>query len=118
VFRLRKYLIQYERRSTVGIKISGIDFNGPFGNTGSLESRSGVYVILDQVNGSYHVHDVGESSDVKSRVEGHNRRDEWNRKSKGKLLVAAYYTPGLQQPGRTLLEQKIRSQYDPPCGKR
>jgi hypothetical protein len=33
-------------------------------------------------------------------------------------MVAVLYTPHLQEAGRREIEQKIRDEYDPPCGKR
>jgi hydroxylysine kinase len=32
--------------------------------------------------------------------------------------VAVYYTPGLQQAGRRVIEQELRGQYNRPCGER
>jgi len=102
----------------MSIKIGNYTFNGPYTSTASLEDRSGVYAILCQKEGNnYHVVDVGESATVKSRVETHDRQDCWKRNCNSTLAVAVYYTPNLQQAGRMAIEQELRKQHDPPCGK-
>jgi len=93
-------------------------FEGPYGNTGLLEDRSGVYAILCFRDGKCRVVDVGESAHVKSRVENHDRKACWQRNCSGTLMVAVLYTPHLQSSGRVSIEQEIRAQYNPPCGQR
>jgi Pyruvate/2-oxoacid:ferredoxin oxidoreductase gamma subunit len=102
----------------MSITIGKYTFEGPYVNTGSLQDRSGVYVILCLRGGKYFVVDVGESAQLKSRVETHGRKDCWRRNCSGTLMVAALYTLNLQQPGRSAIEQEIRAQYKPPCGER
>ena len=101
----------------MSIKIGKYNFEGPYTTTAKLEDRSGVYAILCQKNGNYNLVDVGESALVKSRVETHDRQDCWRRNCNSTLTVAVNYTPNLQQPGRMAVEQEIRAQYDPSCGK-
>ncbi len=93
-------------------------FEGPYDNTNHLEDRSGVYFIVCLVNGEYYPIDVGESKNVKSRIENHDRADCWSKNCKGKLMVAVYYTPNKQQQGRMEVEQDIRCKYNFPCGDR
>lgn len=95
------------------INIGKYSFNGSYANTSSLQNRSGVYVILSTSN---HVVDVGESATVKDRIENHDRKPCWNRH--GGSQVAVLYTPNRQQSGRMLIEQELRRQFNPPCGKR
>jgi hypothetical protein len=103
----------------MSITIGEYSFEGPYRSTEMLQDRSGVYVILDKrVDGYYYILDVGESAQVKTRVETHDRKDCWRRNCKGTLYVAVLYTPNLQQPGRSKIEQEIRQQYNPPCGER
>lgn len=94
------------------------DFEGPYSDTNSLEDRSGVYVILDyRDDGKHYVLDVGESAQVRTRVENHDRQECWYRNKKGSIYFVVYYTPSLQQPGRMAIEQEIRDKYNPPCGR-
>jgi hypothetical protein len=75
-----------------------------------------VYVILCHRDAKNFVIDVGESAQVKTRVDNHDRKDCWQLNCQGNLLVAVYYTPNLQSSGRIAIEQEIRRQYNPPCG--
>jgi len=101
----------------MSIQIGGYTFEGPYTSTAKLEDRSGVYAILCQKEGKNYVVDVGESATVKSRVDGHDRKDCWKRNCNSSLAVAVYYTLNLQQAGRMEIEQELRKQYDPSCGK-
>ena len=104
----------------MGIKIGQWTFEGPYQltETWRLQDRSGVYAILCRRADSYYVVDVGESAQVKTRIETHDRKDCWQRNCKGTLMAAVYYTPRLQQAGRMQIEQEIRQQYQLPCGER
>ncbi len=102
----------------MAITIGSYVFDGPYTSTNDLEDRSGVYAILDKRSDGYHVIDIGESSEVKTRVENHDRADCWKRNKQGSLCVAVYYTPNKQQSGRKEIEQELRRQYNPPCGDR
>ena len=99
------------------ITIGKYSFDGPYSSTDSLEDKSGVYVILSRREKKYYLLDVGELAKVKERVETHDRKDCWKENCKETLTYAVYYTPNLQQPGGMKIEQEIRDQYDPPCGK-
>ncbi len=102
----------------MSIKLSGYEFAGPYRSTSSLEDRSGVYAILTPTNSTYYkVVDAGESAAVKTRVGNHARQPCWQRHANGgDIRIAVYYTPGLQQDGRKVVERKVREQYRPPCG--
>lgn len=100
------------------IEIGQFTFEGPYRTTDKLKDKSGVYAILCLSNEKYYPVDVGESSEVKSRVENHDRQSCWKRSCNSTLVVAVLYTPHLQQAGRREIEQKIRNQFDLPCGQR
>ncbi len=104
----------------MSIMVGSHEFAGPYSSTDYLEYRAGVYAILDKrSNDKYYLVDVGESATVRTRVENHDRKDCWIRNKQGPLItVAVYYTPNLPQLGRMAIEQEIRTQFDPPCGKR
>jgi len=103
----------------MSIEISGFLFDGPYSTTDNLNNRSGVYAILCKNNDdTYRLIDVGESAQVKSRVENHDRKACWGDNCHSALSVAVHYTPHLQQTGRMEVEQKIRGQFKLPCGKR
>lgn len=101
------------------INIAQYSFEGPYPSTSSLEDRSGVYAILDKrQDGNTYLLDCGESATVKTRVGSHDRAPCWTKNQQGTLQVAVYYTPTLQQLGRKLVEQSIRSQFPGLCGDR
>lgn len=107
--RLRKELY-------LSIIIANYTFEGPYTSTNDLQDRSGVYVIICQNNGKYYPIDVGESHEVKTRVEGHDRSSCWKQNCSNMLAATVLYTPHLQQPGRRAIEHEIRNQLDFPCG--
>jgi len=91
-------------------------FEGPYNNTNNLKDHSGVYFITCYVNGKYYPIDVGESKNIKTRIETHDRADCWKKHCSGTVMVAVYYTPYKQQEGRMEIEQDIRYKYNFPCG--
>ena len=106
-----------EHRSAMPIVIGQYTFDGPHTSTEALEDRAGVYAILCETRSQYHVMDIGESAQLRTRVENHDRQHCWTRKCRGALAVAVLYTPNLHQAGRRAIEQQFRAQYSPCCGK-
>jgi len=104
----------------MSIALADYSFAGPYGSSASLEDCSGIYAILSPNSSNrYKVIDVGESSEVRSRVESHDRQYCWSfNANNGQLAYAVYYTPGLHQAGRRTIEQAVRDRYNPPCGER
>lgn len=102
----------------MSLNVGNYSFEGPYTSTNSLQDRSGVYAIVCHSNGNYNLVDVGESANVRSRVEDHDRKSCWTKNCNSTLMVAVHYTPNLQQSGRRKIEQEIRDQYNPPCGER
>lgn len=81
-----------------------------------------IYVILciDKV-GKTKVIDVGQSGEVGTRINSHDREDCWKKNcSSGNIWVCLYKTPSTSytKEQRTTLEGKIREHYNPDCGKR
>jgi len=102
----------------MSIKIGKYTFEGPHTNSNLLQDKSGVYAILCHSGQNYNIVDVGESATVKSRIEGHDRKDCWKRNCSSTLKVAVLYTPNAQQVGRMAIEQELRNQYCPNCGEK
>lgn len=102
----------------MSISIEGYSFEGPFTSTFSLKNVGGVYVILTKNSkDEYNVVDVGESSMVRDRIENHDRSGCWQRNKKNGIFYFVYYTSGLTEAERCVIETKIRVKYTPPCGK-
>ena len=102
----------------MAIDIVGYKFEGPFTSTDRLQDRSGVYVVLCKNGDKWTIIDVGESAEVKTRIENHDRSDCWVKNCTSNLAVAVLYTPNKMQPGRKEIEAKIRGRFNPPCGDR
>lgn len=102
----------------MAIKIGDYDFDGPYTNTSSFSDNSGIYAILCYRDEKYHVIDIGESATVKTRLDTHDRSDCWKKNCSGILYFSVLYTPNKQQTGRKEIEQKLRQQFNPPCGDR
>lgn len=99
------------------INLKHYTFYGPYTTTDSFEHRAGVYAILDCKNGNnYSVLDVGESFDVKSRVDNHDREQCWVNNRYGVICYAVLYTPNLGENGRRVIEKELRGYYCPVCG--
>ncbi len=94
----------------------GILFEGLFRNPGVLEARAGIYTVWCSRGDGVAILDVGEAGDVRARVLAHDRKDCWRRNCAGEVMYAAYYTPGLDEPGRRRIESQIRAVAQPPCG--
>lgn len=106
-------------KTATTITIDGMEFDGPFTDTGDLKNQQGIYVILDRRSDQkWYLIDVGESTDVKTRVESHDRKDCWKTNSQGTLGVAVCYTPGWTDSQRRQKESSIRDKFNPPCGER
>lgn len=103
----------------MAIEFSGFSFEGPYTSTAYLKHQQGVYTILDKRwDGKWYVIDVGESEDVKDRVENHDRKLCWDRNRQGELGVAVLYTIGWSAAQRRTLEGQIRDSFSPACGVR
>ena len=104
----------------MSINISGYTFEGPYPCDGnSLQRWPGVYVILGLNHGNrWEVVDVGESRDIRNRIESHERRACWRAQNLANLSVVVLYTdvPPFNKRWRTRLEARIRREYNPPCG--
>lgn len=99
----------------MSIQVGNYQAQGPFGNEGSLNARSGVYVILGRSRqiDSWNVVDVGESENIRNRVQTHDRSPCWRGQGHGELAVAAIYADARN---RMLIERELRGQFNPPCG--
>ena len=93
------------------------DFKGPFISTDSLEDRPGVYAILCDQSGRFDLIDLGESAQVRTRIENHDRKSCWNRNCTGTINYAVYYIEQGNELSRIHIEQDIRNNYYLlPCG--
>jgi hypothetical protein len=100
------------------IRISQWDFEGPYANTTPITSHSGVYAVLTRrlrSGGDYSIVDIGESRNLRNRLDDHDRRDCWVQNSAGELAYAVYYC---DEAARMNIERRLRGTYRLPCGER
>lgn len=100
------------------INVGRYRFDGPVPRKELLRAAPGVYAVLDSRGNDYHVLDVGESRDVKTRVGSHEREGCWIRNKRGGLSYCALYLPGSSQTQRIAIEGELRRQFNPTCGVR
>ncbi len=80
-----------------------------------------VYVILCMAHdGSWTVLDVGQSGQVGSRIDDHDRKACWVRNCANNIWVCVYRMPSSQytRQDRERFEAELRSRYRPECGSR
>jgi hypothetical protein len=99
----------------MSIKLGNYYFE-PHETAAALQDKSGIYAILCLIGKEYRVIDIGESSQVKTRIEGHARESCWKRHCNGTLIISVHYTPNIQQAGRREIEQELRRLFKPVCG--
>ena len=106
----------YERQLIMAIQIGNYNFDGPHHSVNGLRNASGVYVILGGDGTTpWNVVDIGESGDVRARVETHDRAGSWKERRHTKLAAAVIYVTEQQ---RKAIEQELRVRFNPPCGDR
>jgi hypothetical protein len=100
----------------VSVLLGKYTFFGIYRSTEDLDDYSGVYAVLNEKGAHLYLIDVGESSRVRTEIEGHHRKRCWNENRKGALAFAVYWTPNLEQHDRKAIERELRDQYSVPCG--
>jgi hypothetical protein len=101
----------------MSFKVAGYSFMGPYpvDEIGDIKSWSGLYAILCRRGKRHYLVDVGESDNLKSELEGSDRRELWEQHCSGDLVIAVKYTIEMHQTERARMEQKIRRRHNPPC---
>ncbi len=100
----------------MSVLIGKYTFCGVYRSTDELDNYSGIYAILNEKGGKIYIIDVGESTQVRTRIEKHGRKGCWNENRKGALAFAVYWSSNRDEEARKAIEQEIRGQYSIPCG--
>lgn len=94
--------------------IGGYNFSGPYDpKRGFTRQTKAVYAIID---GKSSVIDVGQTDDLNNRFPNHPRQSCWEIHAVGGF--ALYIFQESQEQQRLLIENAIRSRYNPLCGKK
>ena len=99
----------------MSIRILNYGFDGPHASSDQLKRRSGIYVIVHRANGQWRIIDVGESGNIRVRIENHDRKSCWRKQAGNSYQFAAHYTT-ITATARRRIEARIRDEYKPPCG--
>ena len=86
-----------------------------------LRNVAAVYVVICvREDRSWTALDVGQSGEVGTRIDSHDRRDCWTKNCPtGNIWVCVYQMPAdrYTKEQRLEFETKLRRLYDPTCGK-
>jgi hypothetical protein len=89
-------------------------FNGPFTSTVHLSDESGVYAVSTLLrDGTHYILDIGESHEVRTRLENHDRASQWQANILNGLFYSTFYC---SEQDRMMLEGHLRDFFNPPCG--
>ena len=95
---------------------SFICFN--FEQIDQIPDTSGVYVLLCSRQNQSKVIDIGMSSNLRTRIQTHDREDCWNAHCSGTLYVCIREMINSKEEQIRELEEELRETYEPPCGER
>lgn len=98
-------------KSFACVKLSEADF----------KDVAAIYVVICvDAQGQWTVLDVGQSGQVGTRIDDHDRRDCWTRNCKNNIWVCVHTMPSSRftKQDREQLESQLRTQYKPVCGKK
>ena len=107
---------------SVPVTIGGLGFRCVTLSDADFADRAAIYVIICVgEGGKWTVLDVGQSGEVGSRIDSHDRKACWSKNCpSGNIWVCVYSMPSSQytKEDRLQLERKLRQQYNPSCGTR
>lgn len=94
------------------INLAGYTFDGHHSDGANWKQVPAVYAPLDGPSGD--PVDVGETDNLKERLENHERRPCWeNHAIRGLYFVVRVEE---SETRRKVIEKAVRDYYDPPCG--
>lgn len=99
----------------MSITIGDYNFEGPYFDTNSLFSRSGVFVILGKnaPGNEWEPVDIGSAENVRDQVQNHGLDICWSSQGFRTLVAAVLYC---EAELRSEIEQELRGLYRPACG--
>ncbi len=106
----------------VTVNIAGYPFSCVRLDDADFSDEAAVYVVLCvSEGGSWTVLDVGQSGEVGTRIDSHERRVGWEANCPSKSIWVGVHkmpSPANTKDDRLRVESALREQYSPPCGKR
>lgn len=104
------------------ITIGTYSFKGPYAlDRNDLIDRAAIYAILclNPLTGNYTVIYIGQSSELGTRLNNHNKKACWDNYCAKNLNVAIFYTPtnSYTKEARLRIEYELIKKYNPVCNK-
>jgi len=106
----------------VPLTIGGKSFKCSTLSDADFKDIAAIYVIICvDKDGKWEVLDVGQSGELGERIDNHDRKDCWIKNCPNKNVWVCIYpmpTAKYSKQDRLDFENKLRNQFNPPCGKR
>lgn len=102
----------------MSVEIGNYIFEGYYSSPTYLKDQPGLYAIFCRIYEKDVLLDIGESENVRSGVEDNERSNCWRRYCPSALGYTVLYTPNLDEKKRIKIEDEIRDEYNPVCGRR
>jgi len=102
----------------MSVKIGSYSFGGYYSSPSDFEEKAGIYAVFCRNYEKDVLIDIGESDDIRLRVENNEKSSCWRRTCASALGYVVLYTPDLDEQGRIKIEEEIRDQYNPVCGRK
>ena len=95
------------------IKIGRYHFEGPFSSISNIKEQEGIYVILSRLHKNiYSLLDIGESDNLKTRVEKRKNNFSDKNNKKRPVFFAVNYTQNLGKQSRELIVSEIKYEHE------
>jgi hypothetical protein len=101
----------------MSIGVGDYSFEGPFKFLNIVRDVPGLFAVHYYRDGKYFLLDIGEEEKLRSALEQHARRNEWDRFARGVLTFAVLYTGEHSTEERRAVVAELREQYRPVCGR-
>lgn len=95
----------------MSIIVSNILFEGPYSDIDKLKCQAGIYLIICRKGNKNSIIDIGESDNIKIKIENCDKKIWAKYANYGKITVAVHYTTNLNQSKRIEIEGKIKNNY-------
>lgn len=107
----------------INLKIDGLDCVCVPLEDANFSDIAAIYIIIciDRISNTYKIIDIGQSSEVGTRLDTHDRKSCWKSQCiNGEIWVCIYKMPSslYTKQQRLDLERKLRSNHNDLCGDR
>lgn len=102
----------------MSIKIANYEFDGPYQSLDKIKNQPGLYAIILQTEKNNFLLDLGESENIKSKIESHERKNLWEKyATQGNLVYSTCYVEDDNKKEREKIIDEINKVYRTPFNK-